>query len=102
MVLKEKVQVGISEEALEKHREVMEELDRWEEEQRQATPESPDESGETGVYAEGASKWFGGGFVYKTESEKYFAFTGEGYKFVNPIHLESYLKSVDQRKNNSS
>ena len=92
------IQIGISSEALERHRETMGKLDRWVEEQRRATPECPDESRDRGAYDENASKWFGGSFVYKTESGKYFAFTGNEYKLVNPIHLQSYLRTVDQKK----
>lgn len=91
------IQVGISSEALERHSEIMGDLGRWEEEQRQATPECPDETRERGSYDENASKWFGGSFIYRTESGKYFAFTGDEYKLVNPIHLQSYLKSAEQK-----
>lgn len=99
MAAEAEIQVGISSEALERHRQAMGELGHWEEEQRRATPDCPDESGERGTYDEGASKWFGGVFIYKTESGKYFAFTGDGYRFVNPLHLQSYLKSAEQKNN---
>ncbi len=91
---KEKVQVGISEETLERHRKVMEELDCREEERKRETPEAPDKSGEIGRYDEDASNWFGGAFVYKTDSGKYFTWNG----FVNPLHLESYLMYQDREK----
>lgn len=90
MVRKERTQVGISKEVLQKYKKEAAERRRWEEEQKQKTPEAPDESGEIGRYDEDASKWFGG-YIYKAESDTYFAYTGEGYKLVNPIHLESYL-----------
>ncbi len=102
MVIKEKTQVGISEELLREYKEEAAERRKWEEEQKQKTPEAPDESEEIGKYDENASKWFGGHFIYKTDSGKYFTLTGEGYEFVNPLHLESYLmslrKKVDQQK----
>lgn len=90
MVRKEKIQEGLSEKTIKRIEELGEERRRREEEHRQRTPEAPDESGEVGKYDDDASKWFGG-YIYKTESDTYFAYTGEGYKLVNPIHLESYL-----------
>lgn len=93
MVIKEKTQPGISEKVLQRFREVVDEGRRREEEHKQKTPEAPDESGEIGRYDEDASNWLGGHFVYRTDSDRYFTLTGDGYKFVNPIHLESYLMS---------
>lgn len=97
MVTKEQTQPAISEEALHNFSEVVDRMQRREEELRQSTPEAPDESGEIGRYNEDASNWFGGQFVYKTETGRYFAYTGEGYIFVNPIHLESYLASLKRK-----
>ena len=97
MVVKEKPQEGLSEEVLQEYRAEAAARRRWEEEHRQMTPEAPDESGEIGIYDEDASRWFGGQFVYRTESSTYFAYTGEGYKLVNPLHLESYLMSLKKR-----
>lgn len=97
MVINERTQVGISEEVLRKYKKEAVERRRREEEHRQRTPEAPDESGEIGKYNEDASNWFGGQFIYKTETGRYFAYTGEGYKFVTPIHLESYLMSLKKK-----
>ena len=97
MVVTERPREGISEETIKRIEALGEERSKWEEEQRQKTPEAPDESGEIGIYDEDASRWFGGQFVYRTESSTYFAYTGEGYKLVNPTHLESYLMSVKKR-----
>ena len=74
------------------------ERQKWEDKQKQSTPEVPDKSGEVGIYDEHASHWFGGGFVYRTESNKYFALTGDGYSFVNPVHLESYFMFLESEK----
>jgi hypothetical protein len=90
---------GISKEILKDIRELGEKQRRWEQEQKQKRPEAPNESGEVGIYDDDASKWFGGAFIYKTGSGKYFSLVGrDTYRPLKGVNFETYLKSIQSRK----
>lgn len=97
-MVKERPQSGISNHTEYEIEKLAKKRRLWEEEQKQKTPLAPGGSGEIGEYDEDASRWLGG-FIYKTDSGKYFGLVGRSeYKFLRGVTFESYLKSLQKRK----